>query len=233
MAVITGDPVADAILSGRNTGAAIQLLNRLLREGVIAEDSFGGILNFIIQQRNFTSAQERGERISGQQEIFAQQRIGEQGRFDERQENLERFFGSGGFNRLADLRAPVRRLQARQERQFLREQPSAFDVGETFLRDFGGSSNLQRFGRNILPGLVRQFEQEQPGARDAFLAGQVVRPGETGRQQTAREGRATQGDPFANFLKQFPFAEQFLSLAPEQRGREARRFAPRTRRLTF
>ena len=254
--VITGDPITDAILQGRNTEEAIRLLNRLVSEGVIDEDSYDRLFRFILQNRAFRSGEERLERISGGRELRTQQEIA-RGRQGFGSIDALRQLAAGQGKQPQDIldalsSQPGREVSPEELRRRSFRTPDIPPVpglGGISREFLGGiaTPNLRRFAERQIPGLTSEFlspeffQRRREGFESVFgfkgpeerkfrgsTAGQAAT-----KRQTAFFDPESIRTSFRGMLERFPFLEQFMAQAPLQRGREAKRFAPRTRFLRF
>ena len=246
MAEITGDPIVDAILQGRNTQAALRLLNQLESQGRIDEDTFDALFKFVLDQRRFRSEEQRIERISGGRELRTQQEIA-RGRQGFGSVDFLRQLAAGQGKQPQDIldvlgAQPGQRIdpdvisRARFRMPDIPALPGLGGVSREFLGGIG-TPNLRRFAERQIPGLTseflspRFFERRRQAFESVFgfKTGQEAKSAASASGVAERRRQTAFFDPesiqksFRGALERFPFLEEFMSQAPLQRGRVAKR----------
>ena len=240
------NPIETAIILGGNADATASLIDNLVSEGRIGETEVNSLVDFFtttfppaVGRRQPIGEEARGERGLGLGRLFAErQQVGQ----ERRQNILDVLAVDPPFrDRFRPPFAPSISI------------PDLSSISEEFVRGLG-SANLRRFASGKTPGLQSQFVRPflTPGFREnrnriqAELSQLMRTPEVGGFGGTAFPGKSRRiqelqkeleppdfAGQFRGVLERFPFLEDFMSLPPLQRGREAKRFAPRTRRLNF
>ena len=141
--------------------------------------------------------------------------------------------------------------------------PAAPPITEAYYPFLEGmeAPSMQRWARGMMPQVYAEFEAEQPGARESWWSSKYlvehpwkqwyphsvlqdgVGMGPAGHWGMAYELKELGGegrwdikkrpDPWAEFLKNYPFAEKFMEQPPGERGFYPARYKPPTRWLTY
>lgn len=238
------DAIQTAIILGGNADATAALIDNLVAQGRLGETEVNALVDFHTttfpapSRRGPIGVEARGARELGLGRLFSERReVGQ----ERRQDIL------GALGALPGRDIDPEEIRRRAFR--LPEIPAVPELGSVaqgFVRGLG-SANLQRFAQRQIPGLTSQFLSPEffQQRRQAFQSVRGFktpeerkqagsqRGAEERRRQTAFFDPASIQQSFRASLERFPFLERFMSLPPEQRGRDAKRFAPRTRRLRF
>ncbi len=239
-------PIETAIILGGNADATASLIDNLVAQGRIGETEVNSLVDFFtttfpapVSRREPISEEARGARDIGLARLFGERRQVERGR---RQDIL-------------DVLAvePQRRDTFRPPFAPSVSIPDLTPISEEFVKGLG-SANLRRFASGKTFGLQSQFVspfltpafRERRNRLQARLSQLQRGPEVGGFRGTAFPGKSRQimslqkqlelpdfAGQFRGVLERFPFLEEFMKLPPLQRGREAKRFAPRTRFLRF